>query len=162
MKNLEKLHEILDKQKGIMNDTHLLETELYILLRNDAVFKKISNLLFTLSKKRYPVWSEYITTIIDRLKNGETPESIIADFEKLVEDTVYVRRSDYKTNLVRIRKESGLTQTQLSEESGVNVRMIQHYEQGIKDINKASGITLYKLAQALNCNVEDLLELDKQ
>ena len=64
------------------------------------------------------------------------------------------------TNLKRIRKDLKLSQNQLAEESGVNARMIQHYEQGFKDINKAQAITLYKLAQALNCKIEDLLELE--
>lgn len=62
------------------------------------------------------------------------------------------------TNLKRIRTESGLTQNQLARESGVSIRMIQHYEQGIKDINVAGALTVYKLSQALNCKVEDLLE----
>ena len=69
-------------------------------------------------------------------------------------------REDYKTNLQYLRNLKRYTQSKLSEESRVNVRMIQHYEQGIKDINKASGITLYKLAQALNCKIEDLLEIE--
>ena len=64
------------------------------------------------------------------------------------------------TNLKRIRKDLKLSQNQLAEESAVNARMIQHYEQGFKDINKAQAITLYKLAQALNCKIEDLLELE--
>ena len=63
------------------------------------------------------------------------------------------------TNLQRIRKELGFTQSQLSEASGVNVRMIQHYEQGAKPINKAEALTVYRLAQALNRTVEDLLDL---
>ena len=61
-------------------------------------------------------------------------------------------------NLKRIREEKNITQSQLAEKSGVNIRMIQHYEQGIKDINKAQGITLHALAQALDCMIEDLLE----
>lgn len=64
------------------------------------------------------------------------------------------------SNLKRIRTDSGLSQTELAEHSGVNVRMIQHYEQGIKDINKAQAITIHKLAQALKCNMEDLLEIE--
>ena len=52
-----------------------------------------------------------------------------------------------------------LTQKQLSEKSGVNLRMVQKYENGEKDINKAQAITLYQLAQALDCTIEDLLEL---
>ena len=63
------------------------------------------------------------------------------------------------SNLKRIREESKLKQAQLAELSGVNIRMIQHYEQGRKDINNASALTVYKLSAALNCKVEDILEL---
>lgn len=62
------------------------------------------------------------------------------------------------SNLKRIREEKNITQAELSEASGVNIRMIQHYEQGYKDINKAQGITLHALAQALECKIEDLIE----
>lgn len=62
------------------------------------------------------------------------------------------------TNLKKIREASDLSQSKLAEASGVNVRMIQHYEQGVKDINAAAALTVYKLAQALECTVEDLLE----
>ena len=64
------------------------------------------------------------------------------------------------TNLKRIREERGLSQTKLAEESGVSVRMIQHYEQGVKDLNRAQAITVHRLARALNCKVEDLLETE--
>lgn len=62
------------------------------------------------------------------------------------------------TNLKKIRESADLSQSKLSEVSGVNVRMIQYYEQGYKDINAASVLTVYHLAQALNCTVEDLIE----
>lgn len=62
------------------------------------------------------------------------------------------------TNLKRIREARGLSQTKLGEVSGVNFRMIQYYEQGVKDINAAAALTVYRLAQALDCTVEDLLE----
>ena len=62
------------------------------------------------------------------------------------------------SNFKRIREEKNITQAKLSEVSGVNLQMIQKYEQGVKDINKAQGITLHALAQALECNIEDLLE----
>ena len=61
-------------------------------------------------------------------------------------------------NLKRIRTEEGLSQSKLAEASGVNLRMIQHYEQGEKDINRAEGMRLYQLAKALGCTIEDLLE----
>lgn len=65
------------------------------------------------------------------------------------------------SNLKRIREEKNLTQLQLSEISGVNLRTLQYYEQGYKDINKAQGITLHNIAQALECNIEDLLDIEK-
>lgn len=58
------------------------------------------------------------------------------------------------------RKYCALTQRELSERSGVNLRTIQQYERRSKDINKAAGATLRALAQTLSCQVEDLLEYD--
>lgn len=63
-----------------------------------------------------------------------------------------------ETNLARLRKKSGLSQSGLAAESGVSVRMIQKYEQRVKDINLAAAVTVYRLAKALSCGVEDLLE----
>ena len=60
------------------------------------------------------------------------------------------------------RKCCALTQRELSEKSGVNLRTIQQYERRSKDINKAAGATLRALAQTLSCQVEDLLEYDSE
>ena len=57
------------------------------------------------------------------------------------------------------RERAELTQKELSERSGVNLRTIQDYEQGRKSINKAQGLSLYRLATALNVTIEELLEL---
>ena len=62
------------------------------------------------------------------------------------------------TNLQRIRKAIGLTQTELANKTGVELRSIQMYEQRKNDINKAQADTLLKLARFLGCNIEDLLE----
>lgn len=56
----------------------------------------------------------------------------------------------------RLRK--GLSQRQLSDASDVSFRMIQYYEQGAKDIRKASAETVYKLAQSLDCTMEEIIE----
>ena len=64
------------------------------------------------------------------------------------------------SNLKRLRTDAELSQSGLSELSGVNVRLIQDYEQNHKPINNAKAISVYRLAQALKCNVEDLLELE--
>lgn len=66
------------------------------------------------------------------------------------------------TNLKEIRKLKGMSQKELSERSGVNVRLIQDYEQGHKQINNAKALTVYKLSEALGCNVWEILELDEK
>lgn len=59
--------------------------------------------------------------------------------------------------LKTIRENKGISQKKLADLSGVNIQMIQHYEQGVRDINKAQAITVLKLAKALECNMEDLV-----
>ena len=63
-----------------------------------------------------------------------------------------------ESKLKQIRESAGLSQWKLSLESGVNFRMIQHYEQGTKDLNKANVATVSKLAEALNCDIYDLVD----
>ena len=72
-----------------------------------------------------------------------------------------IRQKDFgkKTNLHNLRKASGLTQKELSELTGVNLRTLQQYEIGSKDINKASGQTINSLARVLHCNFYDVMEL---
>ena len=62
-----------------------------------------------------------------------------------------------QNRLKRLRKYAQLTQSMLSEKSGVPIRQIQLFEQGQRDIKKTQGQTLVQLARALNCQVEDLL-----
>ncbi len=67
-------------------------------------------------------------------------------------------RKKLPTKLQMVRKAIGLSQKELSEKSGVTLRMIQQYEQRAKDINKATASNLFALAQTLGCKAEDLLE----
>lgn len=82
-----------------------------------------------------------------------------ADISKLV-DTVDRRMKECfaETNLKRFRTLYGCSQSELARLSGVSLRSIQMYEQRKKDINKASVETVYRLAKALGCTVEDLTE----
>ena len=66
-----------------------------------------------------------------------------------------------ETNLKIYRKRAGLSQKELAEQAEIPVRMIQHYEQRQKNINKAQVEYLARLSRVLNCNIEDLLELVK-
>ena len=67
-------------------------------------------------------------------------------------------QGDSKLKVQRIAR--NYTQKELSEKTGISLRSIQHYEQRTKNINKASGATLFVLAQTLGCRMEDLLEID--
>ncbi len=74
-----------------------------------------------------------------------------------VANSILVRKN-LPTKLQTIRKAIEFSQKELSEKSGVTLRMIQQYEQRAKDINKATASNLFALAQALGCKAEDLLE----
>ena len=64
-----------------------------------------------------------------------------------------------ETNLKIYRKRAGLSQKQLAELADIPIRMIQHYEQRQKNLNKAQTEYLVRLSKILNCDIEDLLEL---
>lgn len=64
------------------------------------------------------------------------------------------------TNLQAKRKEAGYTQHELACRSGISIRTLQYYEQGVLDINKASAATVCRLALALDCEMISLLDLD--
>ena len=80
-------------------------------------------------------------------------------FLDVMNDFIKEKNMKKKTNLHNLRKISGLTQKELSELSGVNLRTLQQYEIGSKDINKASGQTINSLALVLHCNFYDVMEL---
>ena len=68
------------------------------------------------------------------------------------------RRKEMMTRLRMYRERRGFSQSELARESGVSVRMIQHYEQRQKDLNKAQTKTIWMLARALHCTMEELME----
>lgn len=53
---------------------------------------------------------------------------------------------------------AGLSQSQLAKLSGVPVGVLQHYEQGTRQIDGAKLETLADLAAALGCKIPDILE----
>ena len=55
------------------------------------------------------------------------------------------------------RKNIGYSQSRLAKMANVNLRTLQQYESGAKDLNKASAQTVLNLAWALGCRMEDLL-----
>lgn len=61
-------------------------------------------------------------------------------------------------NLQKLRTNKGLSQKQLAELSGINLRVIQHYEQGSHNLNHARIDTIMRLAIALDCKIMDLID----
>lgn len=64
------------------------------------------------------------------------------------------------TKLKNIRIKSGLSQSELASASGVNVRVLQDYEQGRKNLSHAKVDMVVRLSHALSCTVEELIEFD--
>lgn len=62
------------------------------------------------------------------------------------------------SNLKMIRIKKGMKQAELAEASGVPLKCIGNYEQLRRDINHARVDIVYKLASALGCRIEELLE----
>ncbi len=60
-------------------------------------------------------------------------------------------------NLQRLRKEAGLSQSQLAAAAGVKVQVLQQYEQGTRDLNGAKLPTLLKICNALECRLADII-----
>ena len=81
------------------------------------------------------------------------------DVSRFLEDFMReIESVKVEKNLRRMRLAAGYSQSELSRLSGVNIRNIQLYEQGVQDINRASASTLASLARPLACTIEDLME----
>lgn len=60
--------------------------------------------------------------------------------------------------LKETRQARGFSQSQLAEKTGINIRTLQHYEQGSKIFDNARIDTIVKCCIALDCKLEDILE----
>lgn len=63
-----------------------------------------------------------------------------------------------KSRLQLLRKQCGLTQEALANESGVSLNTIRAYERKSKDLNKAQSDIIINLAKVLKCQITDLLD----
>lgn len=95
---------------------------------------------------------------IDEIHNLYNPlhEAPEKKFCEILLERINSRVTD--TNLARIRKSRGISQSKLSKLSNVSLRAIQQYEQRVKDINKANFINIINLSRSLYCEVDELLE----
>ncbi len=63
------------------------------------------------------------------------------------------------TKLSYLRKyKNCLTVAQLAEKAGVNIYTLTNIDYGRTDINKVSVRTVKRIADALGCSIEDILE----
>lgn len=65
------------------------------------------------------------------------------------------------TRLREIRLSKGLTQKQVSEQTGLSLRTLQHYEQGGKNFDHARLGTILNVCLALDCSLFEILESDE-
>ena len=65
---------------------------------------------------------------------------------------------EYKnTRLKELREKAGMSQGQLAAASGINMRVLQNYEQGVRNLNGAKLVTLLQLCTALGCTLRDIV-----
>lgn len=64
---------------------------------------------------------------------------------------------DNLSSVKRLRKALGITQRELAEKTGINLRQIQKYESGEYDTENMTLKNAIAFAEALGCNVKDLL-----
>lgn len=64
------------------------------------------------------------------------------------------------STLKEIRNFVGMTQKELAEKSGVNIRQIQRYESDSSDIANMTAKNAEAISSALGCTINDLLNLD--
>lgn len=67
------------------------------------------------------------------------------------------RLSKITSNLKKFRMLRKLTQDELAALSGVNIKSLSAYEQQPDKLSNASMSTVYKISQALNCDVMDII-----
>ena len=95
-------------------------------------------------------------SILDLLKLYPTLHEASEDKSVDTIDSIILRKNN-PTKLQQQRKKYGYSQRELAKRTGVNIRTLQQYESGSKDIKKAAASTVLTLANALGCSIEDIM-----
>lgn len=82
-----------------------------------------------------------------------------ASEDKFIDEVIKPRLKEEKTykRLKEYRRRLGMSQKELSEHSGINLRTLQQYEIGAKDIRKASFNTVSNLARSLDIDFYEIV-----
>lgn len=78
------------------------------------------------------------------------------DITRIIE--IIEKKLNKQNSLKEWRLKRGLSQSELSKISGVNLRTLKAYEQNKIVLESVQAGTLYLLARTLNCTIEDLLK----
>ena len=68
-----------------------------------------------------------------------------------------MEKVENNSNLQRLRKAAGFSQSQLAKLAGVNVQVLHQYARGPRDLTGAKLLTLLKLCNALECGLADII-----
>lgn len=65
------------------------------------------------------------------------------------------------TKLKEMRMKAGLSQSQLSDLTGIKLGTLRHYEQGSKNFDHARIDTILKVCLMLNCKFNEIVESEE-
>ena len=119
----------------------------------------------------YAYYQWYYNLEFEQITDKVTITSILLMYQKYhemdIRQFVYgldeMRACHHKRQVARLqeyRKRISFSQKELAEKADVPLRTIQQYEQKQKNINHARADYVIRLAKALYCRPEDLLELE--
>ena len=102
--------------------------------------------------------NQYISITEMRLMYHPYHEMDVTHFIDRINEILNERKK--MTNLEIYRRKRKMSRTKLAKESDVPIRTIEHYEQRVVNINKASAEYIISLAKALYIRPEQLLEVE--
>ena len=82
-----------------------------------------------------------------------------SDITKSLSFAVDLMNRNNENRLKHLRKRASLTQKELSDITGINIRTIRAYEQGQLNLNNASARSILDICKVIGCTPEDLLPL---
>ncbi|MCR5100368.1 MAG: helix-turn-helix domain-containing protein [Butyrivibrio sp.] len=155
---------IVGKSGAELTQDIVLKTNAATLREIDTSFKAPKENYWTGWVLAYYQW--HSAKSFKEINNIITPKEIKEKYnpyhemdEMQIVDYINSKEENISTinRLQMYRKLLGISQSTLAKESGVNLRTLQQYEIGAKDIHKASASTLDSLCMVLKCDIKDLL-----
>ena len=90
-------------------------------------------------------------------RNAERELNAIANASPEAAIAAHERKKAYLVPLLALRVSKGMTQKELSQKSGINVRQIRRIETGESDSHNVSAANLVALADALGVDIHELM-----